>query len=153
MARSSALAHHARVGRPKVDPRAKAATFSISLSPTLAERTRQIAVREHRKNSSVVAAALDLYTAIPHDVRHVLDALHGSLRPEERERINRVIKSIAAERELEALSAEAVANLRSEGREVEAVSEAELVARANEAIRAVRAERRTGGAANRRHRG
>jgi hypothetical protein len=119
----------------------------------LAERTRQIAVRDHRKNSSVVAAALDLYTALPHDVRHVLDALNGSLRPEERERLNRAIKSIAAERELEALSAEAVANLRAEGHEVEAVSEAELVARANEAIRAVRAERRKSAAADRRRRG
>lgn len=144
MSRSATHSRRRRAGRPKAPPGTRAATLSVSLSPRLAARTREVAAQEHRKNSGIVAAALELYTALPHDVRHILDTLNESLRPDERAQLYRAIRGIAAARELAALSAEAVANLRAQGREVEQLSEEALVERANEAVRATRARRPAG---------
>lgn len=47
-------------------------TLSASLSPTLYKQTQNTAREEGRKQSSVVAEALSLYTALPRDVRQML---------------------------------------------------------------------------------
>ena len=47
-------------------------TLSASLTPALYQRTRNTAREEGRKQSTVVAEALSLYTALPRDVRQLL---------------------------------------------------------------------------------
>ncbi|MDO8667016.1 MAG: hypothetical protein Q7J79_10420 [Gemmatimonadales bacterium] len=47
-------------------------TLSASLTPALYQRTRNTAREEGRKQSSVVAEALSLYTGLPPDVRQLL---------------------------------------------------------------------------------
>jgi len=47
-------------------------TLSASLTPGLYQQTRNTAREEGRKQSTVVAEALSLYTALPLDVRQLL---------------------------------------------------------------------------------
>lgn len=47
-------------------------TLSASLTPALYQQTRNTAREEGRKQSTVVAEALSLYTALPADVRQLL---------------------------------------------------------------------------------
>lgn len=125
-------------------PRELAAeTMSVSLAPQLAERTRSIAANEQRKRSSVVSAALQLYTGLPATARRIVDSWNGDLRPGERRELERVIKRAAFRREMEALSADEAADFDKSGSAVPIFdSEEELVAAVNHAVRSVRESRR-----------
>lgn len=131
------------VGRLKVSRELAAETMSVSLNPQLAERTRSIAAREQRKRSSVVSAALQLYTGLPATARRIVDSWNGDLRAEERQELDRVIKRAAFRREMEALSSVEAADFAARGVAAPTFeSEEKLVAAVNDAIRAVREERR-----------
>lgn len=127
-------------------PRELAAeTMSVSLTPQLAERTRSIAANEQRKKSSVVSAALQLYTGLPAAARRIVDSWNGDLRAEERHQLERVIKRAAFRREMEALSAEEAADFAERGMAAPTFeSEEELATAVNDAIRAVRETRSSG---------
>ena len=131
------------VGRLKVPRELAAETMSVSLTPQLAERTRSIAANEQRKPSSVVSAALQLYTGLSATARRIVDSWNGDLRVEERQELERVIKRIAFRREMEALSNAEAADIAARHAVAPTFeSEDELVAAVDDAIRAVRAARR-----------
>lgn len=141
---SSAKSRRRTVGRPKVPRELAAETMSVSLTPQLAERTRSIAANEQRKRSSVVTAALQLYTGLPATARRIVDSWNGDLRAEERQELERVIKRAAFRREMEALSSTEAADFAERGVAAPTFdSEEELVTAVNDAIRAVREERRS----------
>ena len=82
-------------------------------------------------------------TGLPAAARRIVDSWNGDLRAEERHQLERVIERAAFRREMEALSADEAADFAARGVTAPIFeSEEELVAAVNDAIRAVREERR-----------
>lgn len=73
-ARSNAKPRRRAAGQSRVPRELAAETMSVSLAPQLAERTRSIAVQEQRERSSVVSAALQLYTGLSATARRIVDS-------------------------------------------------------------------------------
>jgi hypothetical protein len=114
-------------------------TLSASLTPALYQQTRNTARDEGRKQSTVVAEALSLYTALPADVRQLLRDLDLPRSPgvatEVAARLRRAVLEVRWQQLLERIRAEMAPAAR---RRVEAMGAAEIGALAREAVRATR---------------
>ena len=115
-------------------------TLSASLTPALYKQTRDTAREEGRKQSSVVAEALSLYTALPSDVRQLLRDLDLPGTPGAAAAVAGRIRSAMLEVRWQTLLTRIRAALDPAVRErFEAMGEKEIDALASEAVRATRA--------------
>ena len=114
-------------------------TLSASLTPALYQQTRNTAREEGRKQSSVVAEALSLYTGLPLDVRQLLRDLDLPGSPgvavEVAARLRSAVLEVRWQRLLERIRAATDPAVRAR---FEAMGAEEEDALAREAVRATR---------------
>ena len=114
-------------------------TLSASLTPALYKQTRDTAREEGRKQSSVVAEALSLYTALPSDVRRLLRDLDLPGSPGAAAEVATRLRSAVLEVRWQTLMTRIRAAMDATGRaRFDAMGEKEMDTLATEAVRATR---------------